>query len=155
MGVSYNYPITDISNGITGISNGIDDLDTRLSREIKQSHSTCMKQINQEVSSLKIKQNLFSKEIRREIDKSYSHCMEECNQALSTVSGNISREIELLSQRQDLAAHDLEKYRDTHSDMHIEINDAIKKLKSNFNIAITLSACELLAIIGLICKIFF
>ena len=99
--------------------------------------------------------NALKYELRDEIDKSRSRCMEECNQALSTVSGNISREIELLSQRQDLAAHDLEKYRDTQSDMHIEINDAIKKLKSNFNIAITLSACELLAIIGLICKIFF
>ena len=55
MGVGY-YKLT----GITG--SDIDDLDTRLSREIKQSHSTCMKQINQEVSSLKIKQNLFSKD---------------------------------------------------------------------------------------------
>ena len=155
MGVSYNYPITDISNGITGISNGIDDLDTRLSREIKQSHSTCMKQINQEVSSFKIKQNLFSKEIRREIDKSRSHCMEECNQALSTVSENISREIELLSQRQDLAAHDLEKYRDTQSDMHIEIDTAIREFRNKFNVAIVVSAGELVAIIGLICKIFF
>ena len=139
--------------GITG--SDIDDLDTRLSGEIKQYHSTCMKQINQEVSSLKIKQNLFSKEIRREIDKSHFRCMEECNQALSTVSGNISREIELLSQRQDLAAHDLEKYRDIQSDMHIEIDTVIRELRNKFNVAIAVSAGELLAIIGLICKIFF
>lgn len=137
------------------IADKLDELDTRLSEEIKQSHSTCMKQINQEVSSLKIRQNTFSKEIRREIDKSRSHCIEECNQALSTVSGNISREIELLLQKQDLVTHDLEKYRDTQSDMHIEIDTAIKKLKNNFNVAIAVSAGELLAIIGIICKIFF
>ena len=145
-----------ISNNIvTGIGDKLDDLDTRLSEAIKQSHSTCMKQINQEVSSLKIRQNTFSKEIRREIDKSRSHCIEECNQALSTVSGAIYKDIDLLSQRQNLVAHDLEEYRDIHSDMHIEIDTAIKKLKNNFNVAIAVSAGELLAIIGLICKIFF
>lgn len=143
------------NNIVVGISDKLDELDTKLSEEIKQSHSTCMKQINQEVSSLKIRQNTFSKEIRREIDKSRSHCIEECNLALSTVSDSIYQDIKLLSQRQDLAAHDLEKYRDTQSDMHTEIDTAIKKLKNNFNIAIAVSAGELLAIIGLICKIFF
>lgn len=152
MGVDYCNFYTSKSNVI---SNNINDLDARLSGEIKQSHSTCMKHIDQEVSSLKVKQNLFSKQIRREIDKSHSRCMEECNQALSTVSGNISREIELLSERQDLAAHDLEKYRDTQSDMHIEIDTAIRELRNKFNVAIVVSAGELIAIIGLICNIFF
>ena len=148
MGTISNYSVKSISDYIS-------DLDVKLSREIKQSHSNCMQQINQEVSSLKTRQDLFTKQIRREIDKSWSHCIEECNQALSTVSGNISREIELLSERQDLAAHDLEKYRDTQSDMHIEIDTAIRELRNKFNVAIVVSAGELVAIIGLICKIFF
>ena len=152
MGVSYCNFDTSKSNVI---SNNINDLDARLSKEIELSASTCMKHIDQEISSLKVKQNLFSKQIRREIDKSWSHCIEECNQALSTVSGNISREIKLLSERQDLAAHDLEKYRDTQSDMHIEIDTAIKELKNKFNVAIVVSAGELVVIIGLICNIFF
>ena len=152
MGVSYCNFDTSKNNVI---SNNIDDLDTRLSGEIEQSHSTCMKHIDQEISSLKVKQNLFSKQVRREIDKSRSHCIEECNQALSTVSGNISREIKLLSERQDLAAHDLKKYRDTQSDMRIEIDTAIKELRNKFNVAIVVSAGELVAIIGFICKIFF
>ena len=99
--------------------------------------------------------NALKYELRDEIDKSRSYCIEECNQALSSVSKSLYDSMLEVREKQDMAANDISNYKEIHSDMHIEINDAIKKLKSNFNIAITLSACELLAIIGLICKIFF
>lgn len=99
--------------------------------------------------------NALRYELREEIDKSRSYCIEECNQALSSVSKSLYDSMLEVREKQDMAANDISNYKEIHSDMHIEINDAIKKLKSNFNIAITLSACELLAIIGLICKIFF